>query len=159
MLTIGLVGVLMTFGCASDGETRMDLTISTAKAIAQTGEMEVVKALPSAEVVGIDQVEMGSLVSCRGARNYRWAGAATAALVADSDPLRVISGLFASYREREGWSASLESTAAGEPRLFLKGPEGEWLIVDGLSDPARIDMSSLSPCFHLPDGQSPNGFF
>lgn len=152
-----IVVVVAMAGCAMDDGVS-NLTLEQAKAVAQSREAEIVASLPAEVVVSVDQTAQGSLLSCRGERNYRWAGSSFVALADEADPQELMDDLHAVYSARPDWRSSRE-TSFDEPEVILDHVEGDGYLVGVSRDPLEVEIFSFSPCFHLPEDRSPHGFF
>ncbi len=135
------------------------MTVEEAKAIAQAGELEITTHAPEELVVSVDQNATGTLLSCDGDRNYMWAGGTIVTLTQDADVTEIINDIHSDYAGRDGWTARREESAQGAPLVILDGPNQDGYLAGGDAEQSTIEIHSYSPCFHLPDGQSPRGDF
>lgn len=151
-----LASVLALSSCAGGTNVDPSLDVWSAKAVAQRTAQDIVDVIPSDHVIQAVPRRYGSLLSCRGDRNYRWAGGTDIELregVDFSAVLDVISTHFAA----DGL-VSRDVSREDRPRIQLLGEYGSSYVV-GLRSESSASIDAFSPCFHLPEGQSPRGFF
>ncbi|MFT3797002.1 hypothetical protein [Microbacterium sp.] len=157
-VVVGGVLAVALVGCAADKPEVADVTIMEAKAMTQAVELEVARRVPAELVASIDQSPTGSLLSCEGERNYNWAGGITVYLTEGADLDAAIQGF--TDANADGWTIERETSAAGNPRFAIRSPDGVFILADAYADhPVSLEASSFSPCFHLPDDESPLGRF
>lgn len=155
LLCLAMLGAA---GCAAE-KVRENMTVDEAKAIAQAGELDIARSIPTDLVGETVQQPTGSLLSCHGERAYAWAGGTVVHLVGAPEVGDVIDGLIDVYAEEDGWSSKSSTSAHGDPQAEITGPDGDWYLVSGYAEDETIDIDSRSPCFRLPEGQSPRGGF
>jgi hypothetical protein len=129
------------------------------KARTQASESFVVDSIPSRSVNNIKQRPMGSLLSCRGDRNFGWAGGTDIELLPGTNPNALADEVAAVFSSRSDWGVSRETSSFGEPRVALKSPRGERHYVTVDAEYWRVYVDSFSVCFHLRDDESPHGFY
>jgi hypothetical protein len=134
------------------------LDLYSAKAVAQKAELRFVEALPAKLVKRVDQIRKGSLLSCRGDRNYRWAGGVTVEIAEGSDVeelVHEIAGEFAGQR----FTVRDVTLEGGLLVLQLRAEHAESYLIGPTSDGSAIDIDSFSPCFHLQGDESPHSYY
>lgn len=163
VLTIGVL-VALTGCAASDAPGPSEVTyqvaaIADVKEVTQTSESEVVNAIPSESVTKVEQRPKGSLLSCRGDRNFRWAGGTDVHAVPGTDMDAAANELARSFVSRADWSVTREISTFGQPLVVLRNPAGEAIYITFDADDSWIFVDSFSRCFHLRDDESPHGFY
>jgi hypothetical protein len=160
------VGALATLtACAAGGVSESDAValpvspIADVKELTQTAESEVVEAIPRDYVTRIAQRPKGSLLSCRGDRNFRWAGGTDVRPVHGSDMQAAADELAESFLSRADWAVAQEISTFGHPRVIVRSPRGERFYVLFDEQEPMIYVDSFSVCFHLRDDESPHGFY
>jgi hypothetical protein len=163
VLTVGVL-VALTGCAASDAPAPSEVTyqmaaIADVKAVTRTSESEVVNAISSESVTKVEQRPKGSLLSCRGDRNFRWAGGTDVHAVPGTDMDAAADELARSFGFRTDWSVTREVSTFGQPRVVLQSPGGDEIYITFDADDSWIFVDSFSRCFHLRDDESPHGFY
>lgn len=147
--------------CAPAAEVQVvdaSLDLYGAKKVAQTAEMRFVEAIPARLVKNVDQIAKGSLLSCRGDRNYRWAGGVTVELADASDVDELVHEIAEEFAG-DRFTIRDVTFEGGLLILKLRAEHAESYLIGPTQDGSAIEVNSFSPCFHLRDDQSPHGYF
>lgn len=153
---VALVSGLALSACAGRANVDPNLDVWSAKAAARRTAQEIVDVIPRGGVIRVVPRPYGSLLSCRGDRNYRWAGG-TDIEMRDGVDFPAVLDVISQHFAAKGF-VSRDLSRDDRPRIQLLGVYGSSYLV-GLDSESSAYIDAFSPCFHLPEGQSPHGFF
>ena len=158
MTTSALALVMAGCGMTGGAQVKENMTVQEAKARTQGMELELAGQVPAEQVSSINQDSAGVLFPCGGDRAYQWTGQTKVVLVpgAAYDGRAVTSSIESNYKENGDWSAALDETSDGEPRVHVVGQNNEGYLVALSVDKTFVQILSFSPCFILPEGMSPS---
>lgn len=161
MIAVGIGAVLMVSGCAGaeqrpGSEPSADPTqsIQTAKADAQQADRALLQLLPSDLVTGVDQYPTGSLVSCSD-NAKQWAGS-TIFSVAESTSREAMLDEIESAAREHGMEVDRQRAVDGSTRLKVLRDRGASMFVGTYGKGPKLEISSFSHCFSVPDGFIPD---
>ena len=153
-------GAILLAGCGTDGvEVENQLTWQEAKRQTQATELEIASMIPEDQVVSIEQLTKGTLLSCDSERRL-WAGRTTVVLVAGADVDGIVRVLADAFREGGEYTVKSYTTITDRDKfqLIAQNREETYIVGPGI-DRGSIEIASASPCFTLPEGVYPGGDF
>lgn len=119
--------------------------VAVAKARTQEFERSIVAFVPEGEVVGVTQLQNGSLQSCES--GDMWAGGVTITLQVDARPQAALSAL-GEKAEAAGLDVERGKSYNGNERLTVTDAAGVSILLDSADH--AIEGGSFSECFTLP---------
>ena len=134
-------------------QTQAGLSVEDAKRIAQDTEDAIVKTLPTSMIASVEQRKTGILLPCGENREYQWTGRTIVNLAPSATVEDVVSRVLSAYSDNDELRPR-DITDSSGPAIQLLGPYDSGYIVGRRSDDA-VDVASFSPCFNLPEGESP----
>ena len=154
-----VVAVACAFGGCAAMPTYQEMPIAAAKSITQASEDIVIAMIMAEADADPERRPLGSLLSCRGDRNYRWAGGTDIVRTGGAEMSEIADATAAAADLLRGWRASREASAFDAPRVVIRADDSASFVVtlDAKENVIRVD--SFSPCFHLRDDESPHGYY
>lgn len=134
------------------------MSLQKAKSMTQRVEREIVDGIPPELIVGKEQKERGSLLSCSDGRHH-WAGHFQVTFTAGVDGTDVVEQMARRWPERDGYRARAEKTPMGAPRFTLTGPGQSIYMMDFSLRGDLARLSSFSPCVEVKPGEVRGPFY
>ena len=150
-------------GCASDVQPEKEqavtpkLTWQEAKASTQAMELEIAGRIPKEKVVAIEQKEEGTLFSCD-SKQHTWLGVTIVRMVQGAEIEPIVKAIEAHYADSR-YRTDHRLDVRGIYEASVSSPSSNELYLIDEGDPSTVRISSVSPCFTLPEGMYPGGLF
>lgn len=147
MLTLILVTVV---GCGTGSNGTKISHWSMRNVISQSGEREIVSALPEGLVADINQMDKGSFLQCSPDGAQRWSSHLTATIHSDPLPGAVMDALADYFSAKERYAIG-RRTHDGEPLLDIATAFGFLSVLRYCDDRDELSVDSFSACLRMPD--------
>jgi hypothetical protein len=131
------------------------IRLHEAKDIALTIESRIAQQVPDEFVLSRKHLENAPLLSCdSGENDFVWPGQMSLYLQHDPDIASLFTQIANDWNKAAGYRASLDRLPDGDPQVVINAKDGGEYFVDFWPKKFQIEISSFSPCFHLPEGNN-----
>jgi hypothetical protein len=121
-----------------------DMSLAEARVHAKDVETRIARSVPGFDEATASFKDSGSLLGCAGGGDS-WASSARVPVETVPDTTELMRSVETGLADVGEYAVTLESTAAGGPRVVVEGPRGETYFVEPLSH--VVDVASFSACF------------
>lgn len=158
MVTVVVTGV----GCATsdqyeDDEGTKPVRLQEAKEKTLAVEREIADAFAVDDVVSVEQLQEGVLLSCTDDQ-YQWTGRLQIELLPRVEGDVALGTFEGVFRDRVGYTFQTRE-AQGLTALIVSGPSGEAFVGDYDAETHLLNVASASICVTLEGDESPLGTY